>query len=71
MLIVSCTKCAGWIVVVADENDQSSAFALATREEGAKPNRMTTVTADEYDERSFGLTGACRKSYGQKPDCTP
>lgn len=71
MLVVSCTKCDGWIVVVADENDHSSPFPSMARDEAAKPNRRVTVTKDEYDERAFGLTGACRSSYGKKPNCEP
>ena len=71
MLIVSCTKCDGWIVVVADSADHGSAFAIAAREEAMKPDRKVTETDDVYDERAFGLTGACRGSFGQKPDCTP
>lgn len=63
----SCTLCHGWIVVVADESDATSHFAIAAREEGAMPNRAT----DAYDERAFGLTGACRGSFGARPDCSP
>lgn len=71
MLVVSCTLCHGWIVVVADESDATSHFAIAAREEGAMPNRATTVTTDAYDERAFGLTGACRGSFGARPNCSP
>jgi hypothetical protein len=71
MLIVSCTKCDGWIVVVADSADHGSAFAIAAREEARKPDRKLSDVREVYDERAFGLTGACRASYGQKQDCTP
>lgn len=72
MLIVSCTKCDGWLVVVADEHNDADEFLLLAKEEGRKPNRKITVTKDEYDDRAFGLTGACRSSTpyaGAKPDC--
>lgn len=67
MLIVTCTKCDGWIVVVADET-KPSPFLDAARDEGRKPHRRVIVTGDVYDERAFGLTGACRASYGKRPD---
>lgn len=68
MLVVSCTKCEGWVAVIADENDRSG-FADAVRDEGLKPNRKITITKDAYDERAFGLTGACRASYGAHQAC--
>ena len=72
MLIVSCTKCDGWIVVVADESDESTGFPAAAREEAKKPNRKITVTKNTYDERAWGLSGSCRSVTpyaGSKPDC--
>lgn len=71
MLVVSCTKCDGWIVVVADESDRSCAtpFLEWAKEEARKPDRKVTITKDVYDERSFGLTGACSSSYGRERKC--
>lgn len=72
MLIVSCTKCDGWIVVVADENDESTGLPTAAHEEAKKPNRKVMVTKDAYDEESWGLRGSCRgvtPYAGPKPDC--
>jgi hypothetical protein len=61
MLIVSCTRCDGWIVVVADEH-ASTWIADAARDEARKPDRKVTITADVYDERAWGLSGSCRGS---------
>src|ERR1043165_9931348 len=69
MLVVSCTKCDGWVAALADENDQSL-LAISIKEEAAKPDRKMTITKDVLDEKSFGLSGACRASYGTKPECS-
>jgi hypothetical protein len=70
MMVITCTKCGGWIVVVANEHDRASPFLAAAEDEAKKPDRKCMITKGAYDEQAYGLISACPASYGKKPDCT-